>query len=158
MIGFEWDSKKAQANLKKHGIEFNEAITVFADPLEITISDPVHSHGEYRFISIGKSDKNNFLVISFIEPFDNHIRVISARLATKKERRFIMNNNTKVKEMQTEYDFSNGVQGKHHKAYAKGTNVILLDADVMKHFKDSQSVNHALRMLINLAENEISTN
>lgn len=69
-----------------------------------------------------------------------------------------MNQNTKIEEMQAEYDFSNGVQGKHHNAFAKGTNIILLDADVMKHFKDSQSVNHALRMLINLAENEISPN
>ena len=66
-----------------------------------------------------------------------------------------MKKNIKVEESQSEYDFSSGIRGKHHNAYAKGTNVILLDPDVMKHFKNSQAVNHALRMLINIAENEI---
>jgi len=60
--------------------------------------------------------------------------------------------------MKVEYDLSNGVRGKHHVAYNEGTNVIYLDNDVSEHFKDSLAVNHALRMLINLAEKEIHTN
>lgn len=69
-----------------------------------------------------------------------------------------MNKKSKIQEMNAEYDFSDGVRGKHHVAFNEGTNVIYLDSDVREHFKDSQSVNHALRMLINLAEKEIHTN
>ena len=56
MIEFEWDQKKAKSNEKKHGISFSEACTIFGDPLELTIEDPKHSSGEYRFLSIGKSN------------------------------------------------------------------------------------------------------
>jgi hypothetical protein len=62
---------------------------------------------------------------------------------------------TKTDEMLPEYDFSKGVRGKHFKAYQENTNVILLEDDVAKVFKTSESVNHALRMLINIAEQEI---
>ncbi|WP_431066951.1 BrnT family toxin [Methylotuvimicrobium sp.] len=61
---FEWDQNKAENNLKKHGVSFSEASTVFGDPLEITIDDPNHSNGEYRFLSIGKSELGNLLVVS----------------------------------------------------------------------------------------------
>ncbi len=61
---FEWDQNKAENNLKKHGVSFSEASTVFGDPLEITIDDPDHSNGEYRFLSIGKSELGNLLVVS----------------------------------------------------------------------------------------------
>ncbi len=57
-----------------------------------------------------------------------------------------------IEEMKEEYDFSGGIRGKHHNEYNEGTNIILLDADVQEYFQDSQAVNHALRMLINLAE------
>lgn len=70
----------------------------------------------------------------------------------------IMNKKSKIEEMKAEYDFSNGVRGKHHAAFNEGTNVIYLDDDVREHFKDSQAVNHALRMLINLAEKELHNN
>lgn len=57
-------------------------------------------------------------------------------------------------EMQPEYDFSSGVRGKHHEAYRKGTNVVFLDADVAEVFRDSVSVNQALRLLMNLAKEQ----
>jgi len=63
----KWDENKENANIKKHGIYFSEATTVFSDPFELTISDPLHSLGEYRFISIGKSNVGNLLVISYTE-------------------------------------------------------------------------------------------
>ena len=88
MIQFEWDSTKVLKNIRKHGHDFKEAISIFADPFEITISDPGHSIGEYRFLSIGKSNQNNLLVISYSEPEENNIRIISARLATKNERKY----------------------------------------------------------------------
>jgi hypothetical protein len=64
-----------------------------------------------------------------------------------------MNQNTSD-EIRAEYDFSNAVQGKHHRAYAKGTNVVLLEPDVARVFKDSASVNKALRLLIEIAHNQ----
>ncbi len=90
---FEWDKNKAKSNQKKHGISFSEASTVFGDPLEITINDPIHSEGEYRFLSIGKSEQNHLLVIAYTERQTNHIRIISARAATKQEQTYYENNN-----------------------------------------------------------------
>lgn len=85
---FEWDPSKAAANEKKHGISFSEAATVLGDPLELTISDPDHSFGEYRFLSIGRSNAGNLLVVSYTEGEPNEIRIISARKATRQEQRY----------------------------------------------------------------------
>jgi uncharacterized protein len=82
-VKFEWDQDKAIKNEKKHGISFSEATTVFGDPLELTISDPDHSSGEYRFLSIGRSNTGNLLVVSYTERHQNQIRIISARKATR---------------------------------------------------------------------------
>jgi uncharacterized DUF497 family protein len=86
-VKFEWDAGKAAKNEKKHGISFLEATTVFADPLELTISDPGHSAGEYRFLSIGRSRAGNLLVVSYTERQPNQIRIISARKATRQEQK-----------------------------------------------------------------------
>jgi len=86
MVEFEWDPEKEQANIQKHGIDFTEAATVFGDPLELTISDPDHSIGECRFLSMGHSVRNRMLVVSYTER-ENRIRIISARTASPKERR-----------------------------------------------------------------------
>ena len=83
---FEWDPAKEQSNIEKHGVDFTEAATVFGDPLEITISDPDHSVGEYRFLSIAHSSRNRILVVSYTEREDR-VRIISARTALPKERR-----------------------------------------------------------------------
>ena len=69
-----------------------------------------------------------------------------------------MNKITRDKEMRPEYDFSAGIRGKHYRAYKQGTNVVLLDPDLAEVFKDSEAVNHALRMLLDLAGNEIKRN
>ena len=61
---FEWDPEKEHANIPKHGVDFTEAATVFGDPLELTISDPDHSIGEYRFLSMGHSICHRLLVVS----------------------------------------------------------------------------------------------
>jgi uncharacterized DUF497 family protein len=84
---FEWDDKKAISNLKKHGISFEEASTVFGDWLAITIDDPLHSESEDRFIIIGKSELLNTLVVVHVERSEA-IRIISARIATKNEQKF----------------------------------------------------------------------
>lgn len=82
---FEWDEHKSSANLKKHGVGFEEAMTVFGDPLSLTIADTDHSVGEYRFVDIGLSDSKRLLVAAYTER-GNRIRIISARLALPAER------------------------------------------------------------------------
>ncbi|HEY9801997.1 MAG TPA: BrnT family toxin [Leptolyngbyaceae cyanobacterium] len=82
---FEWDESKAAANLKKHGISFEEAKTVFDNPLAVIFDDEAHSMYEQREIIIGHSQENRLLLIAFTER-SSSIRIISARLATRKER------------------------------------------------------------------------
>jgi uncharacterized protein len=83
---FEWDLKKAKQNVKKHGISFEEAATIFYDPLSATFYDPDHSEGEDRYITIGYSSQSILLVVSHTER-ENSIRIISARLASVQERK-----------------------------------------------------------------------
>jgi uncharacterized protein len=82
----EWDEEKAKTNIEKHGVSFDEAITVFLAPFSITISDPNHSADEQRYISIGSSDKGRVLVVVYTERRLN-TRIISCRKATLSERK-----------------------------------------------------------------------
>jgi uncharacterized DUF497 family protein len=84
---FEWDKKKAKTNEVKHKVSFNEASTVFKDTLSLTIKDPLHSDEEERYIIIGESLKQRLLVVVHTERNDR-IRILSARKAAKKERRY----------------------------------------------------------------------
>jgi uncharacterized DUF497 family protein len=85
-VRFEWDPKKAAANLKKHRVSFDEAMTVFYDENALLINDPDHSVDEERFILMGFSDHLRILVVSHCyRPNDESIRIISARRATKTE-------------------------------------------------------------------------
>lgn len=83
---FEWDPKKAASNLKDHGISFDEATSVFADILAMNMPDPDHSDGEQRFLVLGMSAASRLVVVSYAER-PPRTRIISARLATKHERR-----------------------------------------------------------------------
>jgi uncharacterized DUF497 family protein len=86
MVQFEWDRKKAAINYRKHNVSFDEAVTVFYDPLSATFHDPEHSVGEERYITLGYSSSRRLLVVSYTERGDG-IRIISARLANTKEKR-----------------------------------------------------------------------
>jgi uncharacterized DUF497 family protein len=86
-LAFEWDKQKAKANQRKHSISFEEASTVFDDPLAVNFDDPDHSTGENRYLIIGLSDQGKFLFVSYTDR-NNKIRLISARLVTPKERRY----------------------------------------------------------------------
>jgi uncharacterized DUF497 family protein len=81
----EWDSVKAKKNLRKHRVSFEEASSVFYDPLAATGADPDHSEGEERLITFGRSSSGRLLVVSHTER-DDAIRIISARMATRPER------------------------------------------------------------------------
>ena len=82
---FEWDSAKARKNLRKHGVSFEEAASVFYDPLAVTGTDPDHSEGEERLVTFGMSSAGHLLVVSHTERGEA-IRIISARSATQPER------------------------------------------------------------------------
>ena len=83
---FRWDPEKARSNLRKHGVTFEEAASVFRDIFSVTISDPLHSTEESRFVSIGRSDQGRTLA-EVHSDFEETIRIIRARLATRRERR-----------------------------------------------------------------------
>jgi uncharacterized protein len=85
-LKFEWDSRKAQINKRKHGITFEQASTIFGNPLSLTIPDPAHSIGEDRFVTIGMS-VNGKLIVAVHVDYDDIIRIISARNATRNEKR-----------------------------------------------------------------------
>ncbi|MBD2196288.1 MULTISPECIES: BrnT family toxin [Calothrix] len=84
---FEWNPNKAALNVEKHGVSFQEAATVFNDPLSVTFPDPAHSIGENRYIIIGMSRYRELLVVAHTDR-DEKVRIISARKATRQERKF----------------------------------------------------------------------
>jgi uncharacterized protein len=88
---FEWDDNKAKSNLKKHGVSFEEAATIFNDPEIATIPDPDHSEDEERFVSLGISLIQRLLLVVHAER-NERIRLISARKATETERKTYENN------------------------------------------------------------------
>ena len=83
---YEWDNNKALTNLAKHDVSFEEAKTVFDDPLYVDFYDPDHSYNEQRFILLGESTQGRLLFVSYMER-NNAIRIISAREATQSERK-----------------------------------------------------------------------
>ena len=86
MLVFSWDRRKAQTNVRKHGVPFVEAATVFGDPLSLTVADPMSPDDEPRFVILGRSAVGRFLVVIHAARGDS-IRIISARPATRRERR-----------------------------------------------------------------------
>jgi len=86
-LEFEWDLRKARSNLAKHGVAFEEASTIFGDSLSLTIPDPEHSHMEGRHITMGTAFNGKLLVVVHTDRGDN-IRIISARRASRRERKF----------------------------------------------------------------------
>lgn len=85
--GFEWDDAKARSNLRKHGVSFEDAVTVFDDPMAVTRDDPDHSEDERRFVTMGSSKAGRLLVVCHCDRTDR-IRLISARKANRGERRY----------------------------------------------------------------------
>jgi uncharacterized DUF497 family protein len=83
---YGWDAEKAKANLRKHDVSFEEAATVFLDPLALTFPDPLHSSGEEREIIVGHSIMHQIVFVSHCQR-DDRMRIISARKATRRERK-----------------------------------------------------------------------
>ena len=91
-MNFEWDPAKARKNRRKHRVAFEEAATVFGDPLALTYPDPDHSLLEQRFITVGMSSAGRVLIVAYAERRES-IRIISARKATQHEREQYEENN-----------------------------------------------------------------
>lgn len=141
---FTWDPEKAEQIARKHGISFDEARSVFGDPLAATFPDPDHSEVENRELTIGYSTTGRVLVVSHTQ------RGLAVR-NTMREWRPAMSDETMNNEddMRDEYDFSSGgVVGQYYERYREGTNVVLLDPDVAGEFPDSESVNRTLRRVL----------
>jgi uncharacterized DUF497 family protein len=85
MLTFEWDKRKEVANIRKHGVSFHEASTVFLDPLSMTFYDPDHAEDEDRYITLGMTKNGRLLFVSHADRGDR-VRIISAREASKLER------------------------------------------------------------------------
>lgn len=85
-LTFEWDLRKARSNLAKHGVGFDEATTIFGDPFSLTIPDPEHSSAEERYITMGTAFNAKLIVVVHTDRGDN-IRIISARRASRRERK-----------------------------------------------------------------------
>jgi uncharacterized DUF497 family protein len=150
---FEWDDGKAALNLAIHGVRFEQAEAIFDDPLGVTFADPFHAADEDREITIGATLFDQVFVVSHVIRGER-IRIISARRATKAERRKYMNKphdyiNDKD-DLLPEYDFdySKGVRGKYYQGRGRLVIRVSIDEDVAKHFSTTKSVNTALRQLI----------
>jgi uncharacterized DUF497 family protein len=85
-VDFEWDETKATSNLEKHGVSFEEAGSVFADPLYVDFFDPDHSDEEQRYLIIGMSEAGRLLIVSYAER-DDMVRIVTARELTASERK-----------------------------------------------------------------------
>jgi uncharacterized DUF497 family protein len=86
VVNFEWDPGKARQNRRKHRVSFQEAATVFGDPLAVTYPDPDHSISEQRFITVGISGSARVLIVAHVDRHES-IRIISARKTTQRERK-----------------------------------------------------------------------
>jgi hypothetical protein len=151
----EWDGTKAESNLKKHGVSFDEAVTVFYDPSAATFGDPDHSQEESRLITVGYSVRGRLLVVSHVER-GSITRVISARCASP-AKGSVMKGKTRVQgdDLRPEYnfDYSKAVRGKYYRRIMReGANVAILEPDVAKAFRTSAAVNKALRSLLQISE------
>ena len=160
-VTFEWDSRKARSNLVKHGVGFEEASTIFGDPLSLTISDPDHSLREARYITVGSQWVKRLLGNCSLLFILNEaiIFVLSAQGRPAEESASFMkksSNKSAQKQMREEYDFSRGERGKYARRYAQGTNVIVLEPDVAKVFSSSKAVNASLRKIIHQRALEVA--
>lgn len=142
------DERKDQANRIKHGVRFEDATDIFSDPLQLSTSDLAHSDDENRFVAVGSMRSGEVLVVAYTIR-DDEVRIISARRATRTERRRYMENDRihDADELAEEYDFKDGVRGRHV-FLSRDAVMVVLDPDVAAHFRDAEAVNAALRAWI----------
>jgi uncharacterized DUF497 family protein len=150
---YEWDPRKAKANLQKHRVSFEEAATVFLDPLVVTYPDPDHSEEESREITVGYSTKQRVILLSHTQ-WGGRTRIIGARKASPANSMKKTSVKKNGDDLRPEYDLSKlkaGVRGKYYRRATAGTNLVLIEPDLAEVFPDADAVNRALRILANAA-------
>lgn len=143
MFKFEWDYRKAESNVQKHGVSFEEAVSVFADEMALTFSDCDHSETEDRSRTYGMSNKGRLLVVVHTERRNNVRR--ERRLDMKK--RSTSKDNQDIPELKRE-QLGVGVRGKYYKQFIQGSNVVVLQPEIQKAFPTSEAVNKALASML----------
>ena len=152
-----WSNDKARKNLEKHGVPFEEADTVFRDPLCVSYYDATHSVDDDRHFVIGHSNLGRLLVVGYIVLDDDQPWLINARVAERFERKRYMAGDeirdARVSEDDMDddlyvppFDFSQGIRGRHYRPFFAIR--VLLDEDVAEYFPNDDLVNDALRALI----------
>jgi len=150
---FEWDAAKARANLRKHGVSFEEASTVFYDELAVTGADPDHSVGEARFVTFGVSSDNRLLVVSHADAAIRSVLSVHARRRRLKGA-FMKKARSASEELRAEYkrpDFTRIERGKYAARMKASSNVVVLDSENAAVFRNSVDVNKALHSLVDVA-------
>ena len=154
-----WDPVKARRNKKKHGVDFEEAATVFRDQLLLILPDPAHSGEENRWVALGKSVSQLLLVVVHTED-ERTVRIISARKAEPRERGNMNRNSKRPRknnEVQPEYDFGRALRGKYLKRFPQDVVMVTLAPDVALAFPDAEAVDAALRVLLKAAKKAASS-
>ncbi|MBI3524724.1 MAG: BrnT family toxin [Betaproteobacteria bacterium] len=146
MFKFVWDDQKAASNLRKHGISFDEAVSVFADDLALTFADTDHFESEDRSRTYGISNKGRLLVVVHTERRYN-VRIISARKAT----RYVAKSDQDIPELRRA-QLGVGVRGKYFRHFTQGSNVVVLQPEIQKAFPTSEAVNKALASMLAFAQ------
>ena len=144
-----WNDIKNEINFQKHGISFEEAETIFNDPLIIVIDDPEHSYEENRYVAIGATCERRLVVVAYTIRNDESW-LISARMAEARERKKYMGADSinDGGDMRPYYDFSDGVRGKHFRGRDRTMVSYGIEAEIAAYFPTNEDVNRALRMLI----------
>jgi uncharacterized DUF497 family protein len=159
-IEFEWDPNKAEKNIKKHQVSFNEAATVFGDPLSMTFYDPIIRLTKTRISLLGYHALENCSL--FHMQIEATAYVSLAHEKQRAVRGSFMKNTVDAEfddELRAEYDLSQlqgGIRGKYVQRYSEGTNLVLLAPDVAEVFPTDEAVNEALRLLIKIAKAQVN--
>ena len=150
MLKFEWDARKASSNRRKHGVSFEEALSVFADPKALTFDDVDHSDFENRSLTFGTSSGGKLLVVS--------IRIVAtlSESSARAKRPPMKNVSTKKDDQHipelTRAQLGRGVRGKYFKQMSESSNVVVLRPEIRKAFPTSKAVNDALAGLLALTQ------
>ena len=152
-LGFEWDARKASENLKKHGVAFDEALTVFADPLARIFDDPDHSEHERRELIIGHSAGQRLLIVSFTER-EPRMRIMARGrqrcVSDETMNRTPRNRRRKSDDVRSEYrfDYSQAKPNRFAPRMNRPVVAVVLESDVAAVFDSSAKVNAQLRSAI----------
>ena len=150
MFKFEWDDQKAASNLLKHGVSFDEAVSVFGDSLALTFLDADHTEVEDRSRTMESQAKHGFLWLSIqsaVAAFESSVQ--ERQLDMKKASMKMVDQD--IPELKRE-QLGKGVRGKYLKHFMQGSNVVVLQPEIQKAFPTSEAVNKALASMLAFAQ------